>query len=92
LINFGETEIDYAFMILDKLRSLEVRTELYPDAVKLKKQFSYADSRKIPYILMAGEDEIKNNSLTIKNMSTGEQGIILINDLENFVRDKIKYL
>ena len=46
---------------------LDVRTELYPDAVKLKKQMSYADSKKIPYIIIAGEDEIKNNSITIKN-------------------------
>jgi histidyl-tRNA synthetase len=61
VVNFGETESVYALKILDLLRSLNVRCELYPDAVKLKKQMSYADLKKIPYILMAGADEIIEN-------------------------------
>jgi histidyl-tRNA synthetase len=90
VVNFGEKEIPYANKILDFLHNLNVRSELYPDAMKLKKQMSYADSKKIPYILMAGEDEINNNSLTIKIMSTGEQKNIPLTDLESFVKDKIK--
>jgi histidyl-tRNA synthetase len=90
VVNFGEKEIPYTNKILDFLHNLNVRTELYPDAVKLKKQMSYADSKKIPYILMAGEDEIINNSLTIKIMSTGEQKSIPLTGLESFVKDKIK--
>lgn len=85
IVNFGEKETDYAHMILDILHKLGVRSELYPDAVKLKKQFSYADAKKIPYIIIAGEDEIKNNSLTIKILSTGEQKSILFNDLSLFI-------
>jgi len=90
LINFGEKETDYALKILDLLHRLDVRTELYPDAAKLKKQFSYADSKKIPYIFIAGEDEILNSNVTIKNMSTGEQEKILMIDLAEYVSDKIK--
>ena len=90
VVNFGEKEISYANKILDFLHNLNVRSELYPDAVKLKKQMSYADSKKIPYILMAGEDEIIKNSITIKIMSSGEQKSIPLTDLESFVMDKIK--
>lgn len=87
IVNFGEKETDYAHKILDTLHKLNVRSELYPDAVKMKKQFSYADAKKIPYIIIAGEDEIKNNSLTIKTLSTGEQNNISLNDLSLFVKE-----
>jgi histidyl-tRNA synthetase len=73
------------------LRSLDVRTELFPDAVKLKKQMSYADSKKIPYIIMAGEEEINKNSLTIKIMSTGEQKNIPLKELGSFVKEEINF-
>jgi len=90
LVNFGETEALYALKILDLLRDLNVRTELFPDAVKLKKQMSYADSKKIPYIIMAGGDEINSNSITIKNMSSGEQKKIPLKELGSFVKEEIK--
>jgi histidyl-tRNA synthetase len=89
IVNFGEKETDYAHKILDTLHELNVRSELYPDAVKMKKQFSYADAKKIPYIVIAGEDEIKNNSLTIKNLSTGEQKVLMLSNLEAFVNTEI---
>ncbi len=92
IVNFGEDEAQYALKILDKLRQMEVRTELYPDAVKLKKQMSYADSKKIPYIIIAGEDEIRNNGITIKNMSSGEQRKISLKDLNSFVSNELKSL
>jgi histidyl-tRNA synthetase len=90
VLNFGEAEIKYALKIIELLRNLEVRSELYPDQVKLKKQMSYADSRKIPFIIMAGEEEIKNNELTVKTMSTGEQKRIALNDIDSFVKKVIK--
>jgi len=91
IVNFGEKESVYACKILDSLHGLNIRSELYPDAQKLKKQFSYADSKKIPYIIMAGEDEIKENSITIKFMSSGEQKTIPLADLSSFVNEKLKY-
>jgi histidyl-tRNA synthetase len=90
LVNFGENETQYALKILDLLRNLGVSTELFPDAVKLKKQMSYADSKKIPYIIIAGEDEIKQNCVTIKIMSSGEQKKMPLKDLDSFVKEEIK--
>jgi histidyl-tRNA synthetase len=91
VVNFGEKEIPYANRILDFLHNLNVRSELYPDAVKLKKQMSYADSKKIPYIIIAGEDEIKNESITIKKMSSGEQKSIPLVELSSFVNNEIVF-
>jgi histidyl-tRNA synthetase len=91
VVNFGENESRYARKILDTLHSLNVRSELYPDAQKLKKQISYADSKKIPYIIMAGEDEINKNSITIKNMSSGEQKTIPLANLSSFVSEELRY-
>jgi histidyl-tRNA synthetase len=90
LVNFGEKETQYALKILGILHGLDVRAEFFPDAVKLKKQMSYADSKKIPFIIIAGEDEILNNNITIKIMSTGEQKKISITDLESYVKEEIK--
>jgi histidyl-tRNA synthetase len=90
VLNFGEVETGYALKILSSLRSLGVNAEFYPDPVKLKKQMSYADSKKIPYIIIAGEDEIKNDSITIKNMSTGLQVNLHLDELGPFVMKNIK--
>lgn len=90
VVNFGEEETKYAFKILDILRTLDVSTELFPDAGKLKKQFTYADSKHIPYIIIAGEDEIKNGMITIKIMSSGEQKKISLNEISSFVKEEIK--
>jgi histidyl-tRNA synthetase len=90
IVNFGEKETKYGLKILDILRNLSVSSELYPDAVKLKKQMSYADSKRIPYIIIAGEDEIKDDKITVKIMSSGEQKSIRLNDLGLFIQNEIK--
>jgi histidyl-tRNA synthetase len=90
IVNFGEKESQYARKILDHLHSLNVPGELYPDTIKIKKQISYADSKKIPYIIMAGEDEIKKESLTIKIMSSGDQKTIPLVELGPFINEVIK--
>lgn len=90
VINFGEAEIPYSISILDSLRQLGIRSELYPDAAKIKKQFSFADAKKIPYIMMAGEDEINTQSITVKIMKTGEQRKILLNAIDAFVKAEIQ--
>jgi histidyl-tRNA synthetase len=89
IVNFGEKESSYARKILDLLHSFNVRSELYPDTAKLKKQISYADSKKIPFVIMAGEDEISNNHLTMKIMSSGEQKSIQLDELGAFVKNEI---
>ncbi len=89
VLNFGDEEADYAFKIVNVLRSMGVNTELYPDYVKLKKQMSYADSKKIPFIILAGADEIRNYSLNIKNMSSGDQVNIGFDALKKYVKENI---
>ena len=73
VINFGESEENYALQIARQLREAAINTELYPDAAKLKKQFAYADAKKIPFVITAGKDEMDKNIVALKNMSSGEQ-------------------
>ena len=80
VVNFGEAESAYALTILRKLRAHNIAAEIYPDTAKLKKQFTYADNRTIPFVVIAGSDEIANNTFVLKNMSSGEQKTISIND------------
>lgn len=81
VVNFGGQELNYALRIINKLRIAGIRSELYPDPVKLKKQISYAGSKNIPFLIIAGEDEIRSNEITLKTMATGEQKRILLKDL-----------
>ncbi|MGE0637771.1 MAG: histidine--tRNA ligase [Bacteroidia bacterium] len=73
VINFGEAEENYALQIARQLREAGINTELYPDAAKLKKQFAYADAKKIPFVITAGKDEMEKRIVALKNMSNGEQ-------------------
>jgi histidyl-tRNA synthetase len=90
VLNFGEQELAYCSSVAAILRQNGIKTELYPDAVKMKKQLSYADSRKIPFIMMAGENEIRAQQVTVKNMATGEQKTIPFKDVGAFARIEIK--
>ena len=80
-VNFGEEEENYVFPILLQLREKGVSCEIYPEAAKLKKQLSYADSNQIPFVVMAGENERKTGKLTVKNMSTGVQFLCDVDEL-----------
>jgi histidyl-tRNA synthetase len=73
VVNFGEAEENYALQIARQLREAGINTELYPDAAKLKKQFAYADAKKIPFVITAGNDEMVKRIVALKNMSSGEQ-------------------
>lgn len=86
-VNFGEKESDFALPILQKLRNHGISAELYPDISKLKKQFKYADNRHVKNTVIIGEEEIKNNTITIKNMKSGEQNTISV---ENFIQKHCK--
>ncbi len=84
ILNFGDEETKYALGILQQVRKLGIKAELYPDAVKLKKQMSYANSRGIPYIIIAGENEIRENEITIKIMSSGVQEKIQLKNFDTY--------
>ncbi len=72
-INFGEKEAAYSLKTIQQLRKENIKSELYPDAVKIKKQMNYANKRQIPFVAMAGSSEMEKNVVTLKNMKTGEQ-------------------
>ena len=72
-VNFGEKEALYSMQAIKELRASDVKSELYPDAAKMKKQMNYANKRQIDYVVLVGEQEMDSNGYTLKNMSTGEQ-------------------
>lgn len=72
-INFGEQEALYCLTAIKNLRENGIKSELYPDAAKMKKQMTYANRRAIDFVVLAGESEIENNNYTLKNMNSGEQ-------------------
>ncbi|WP_257669454.1 histidine--tRNA ligase [Parapedobacter tibetensis] len=71
--NFDKLAELYALPLLQKLRAAGISTELYPSSVKLKKQLSYADAKKIPYVILLGEEEIQHGLFSLRDMRTGEQ-------------------
>lgn len=92
LINFGADEAVFALKILKELRKNDFKAEMFPESGKLKKQLAYADKRKIPFIIMAGSDEMANNEFTLKNMLTGEQYKISVTDMIGELKKRITNL
>ncbi len=72
-INYGDAASLYAMKAIKDLRAAGIKVELYPDNVKMAKQFQHADKRNIPYAVIAGENEIEANLFSLKNLVTGEQ-------------------
>ena len=80
-VNFGVTEAAYVLPILAKTRQAGIRAEVFPDASKMKKQMSYANAKAIPFVAIAGENEMQEGKLTLKNMTTGEQSLVVPDEL-----------
>ena len=80
-INFGERETAYCLPIIYKVRAKGFRAEIYPDAAKMKKQMSYANAKQIPFVALAGENEINEGKVMLKNMETGEQQLLTPDEL-----------
>ena len=87
-INFGDDDIPYSLQLVDKVRAAGINAEMYPDAAKMKKQFSYADARKIPFVVMAGSEERAASTLMLKDMKTGDQQKMDLNSLIEFIRNR----
>ena len=79
-INFGNNETIHAERIVKQFRTAGIPCELYPDAVKMKKQMTYANNSGIPYVALIGENEISEGKVTLKNMSEGTQSTLSINE------------
>jgi len=75
-INFGEEEALYSLKAIQQLRNRGIKAELYPDKTKMKKQMNYANKRQIPYVAMAGTNEMEQGIFTLKNMLSGEQNTV----------------
>ena len=80
-INFGEKETAYCLPILSQVRAAGIRAEIYPDSTKMKKQMSYANAKQIPYVVLAGDNEMAAGKVTLKNMETGEQQLVSAEEL-----------
>ncbi len=79
--NFGEAEALASLRIIKELRAEGVAAEIYPDASKMKKQIAYANALGVPFFAMVGETELANGTVALKNMATGEQNTVAINEL-----------
>ena len=80
-INFGEKETAYCLPIVGKLRQAGIRAEIFPDKAKMKKQMSYANAKNIPFVVLAGENEMAAGQVTLKNMESGEQTLVTTEEL-----------
>ena len=80
-VNFGEKETEYCLPVVAKARQNGIRTEIYPDSSKMKKQMSYANAKGISFVAIAGENEIAEGKFTLKNMITGEQNLVTPDEL-----------
>lgn len=80
-VNFGEKEAAYCMNVLRKIRVAGIRAELFPDSAKMKKQMSYANNKEIPFVAIVGENEMTENKIMLKNMETGEQTLLTVEEL-----------
>ena len=80
-INFGEKEAAFSMNVLAGVRAAGIRAEIFPDSSKMKKQMSYANAKNIPFVVLAGENEMVQGKVTLKNMETGEQTLVSAEEL-----------
>ena len=81
IVNFGKDEELFAIKALQQFRAAGIRTELFPESAKMKKQMTYANNQAIPYVILAGDREIESGKLTLKNMENGEQESLTIEEI-----------
>ncbi|MBR2101688.1 MAG: histidine--tRNA ligase [Prevotella sp.] len=80
-VNFGEKEALYCLPLISKFRKNGLSSELFPDTAKMKKQMGYANAKKIPFVVIVGEDEMAQGKLTLKDMATGEQSMLTADEV-----------
>jgi histidyl-tRNA synthetase len=81
----GEKESAFAFNMMQQLRKAGIACELYyREELKIAKQFSYAEKKNIPYAIIIGSKELEQNYCQVKNLLTGEQHIVVFENLVNF--------
>ena len=85
-INFGDKETAYCLPVVRACRAAGISTEMFPDKAKMKKQMSYANAKAIPFVALAGDNEIAENKFTLKNMATGEQSLVTAEEIVDIVK------
>ena len=85
---FPAPEEIFCLKLVTELRSKGIAAELYPDRDKIKKQMSYADSRKIPFVAFIGEEEMKSGKVKLKDMKTGIEERVSVEEIPDFVGGK----
>lgn len=80
-VTFGNKELMFSLPWLNTLRAHGINTEIYPEPAKMKKQMSYADNKSIPYVAIVGETEMAENKVMLKNMKTGEQKLVSLDEV-----------
>ncbi|WP_024994164.1 histidine--tRNA ligase [Phocaeicola paurosaccharolyticus] len=85
-VNFGDRETEYVLPVLADIRTKGINAEIYPDSAKMKKQMNYANDKHIPFVALAGENEMNENKFTLKNMITGEQSLVTAEELYSAVK------
>ena len=78
---FGQAELSYALNWAKTLREKNIAVEVYPEPTKMKKQMGYADTKQIPFVAIVGSDEMAQNKVMLKNMTSGEQKLVTIDEL-----------
>lgn len=84
--NMGEAESRFAFGIMQQLRSNGIACELYHEATKINKQFTYAEKKSIPFVIIIGSKEMEEKNCAVKNLATGQQEIVPIDKLANYFK------
>jgi histidyl-tRNA synthetase len=86
-VSFGEKELFYSLPWLSSLRAMGINAEIYPEPAKMKKQMSYADNKKIPFVAIVGETEMNEGKVMLKNMKTGEQALATLEQMIGIIRN-----
>ena len=86
-VNFGNKESQFCLSLLKKLRDNGISSELYPKADKMKKQMNYANNKGVKFVVLIGENEMESSLLSVKNMQTGNQFTLSI---EDFIKQNIQ--
>ena len=85
-VNFGETEAAYCLPVVAQARRAGLCSEIYPDNAKRKKQMAYANAKAVPFVAIAGENEMKEGKITLKDMMTGEQRLVTPEEMINIIK------
>ncbi len=85
-VNFGETEAAYCLPVVAQARRAGLCCEIYPDNAKMKKQMAYANAKAVPFVAIAGENEMKEGKITLKDMMTGEQRLVTPEEMINIIK------